>query len=122
MKLSLLFVGVLALGCSKSVPPKTADAPIHRASEEDCVHVYERLLAISLTEMMEPGKPYLETELQVMAQKLDEHYRESGATAKFWGYCTQRLNTNQTSCMLACSSLEAMDMCDKLFATPAKKD
>ncbi len=119
MKLSLLFASaVLMLGCAKATPPpKPAEAPIHNASAEDCGHVYERVLAISLVQHLDPDKTYSKEELVAGAILLDQAYSESGKKQTFFGYCTSRLNVNQTTCMLDANSFDDMALCDKLFAT-----
>lgn len=121
MKLSLIAMLMLGVvSCAKTTPPpaaKPVEAPIHNASAEDCSHVYERVLALSLTQNLDPDKTYSQKELQAGVILLDMQYTLSGKKDLFFSYCTSRLNVNQTTCMLSAQSFEDMDVCDKLFAT-----
>lgn len=117
MKLSLLLASVLALGCAsaKPVPPKAkVEAPIQRASVQDCEAVYGRILTINLVENLEPEQLFSKSELEAGANLLDQHYTRSGKKQLFFLYCTHQLNVKQTSCMVKADSLESMDICDQL--------
>lgn len=122
MKLGLLFAGVLALGCSKSVPPKAAEAPIHGASVEDCAHVYERVIGITLTEQLEPGQLFSKEAVETGAALVDQHFSETGKKQHFFAYCTTQLNTQQTDCMVSATSLDGMSVCAMMFADKTKKN
>ncbi len=114
---ALLMFGLAA--CAKSAPPPkaAAPAPIHNASTEDCNRVYERILAISLVQNLDPDKLYSKPELEAGAMILDQVYTQSGRKRQFFGYCTTHINVEQVSCMLGANTFEDMDLCDKLFAT-----
>lgn len=117
MKLSLIVASaILAMGCAaKQPPPKPVEAPIHNATAEDCGHVYERVVAIALVENMDPDKTYSKEEVQAAAVLLDQQFEQTGKKQLFFSYCSTRLNSNQTGCMLGANSFEAMDLCDQLF-------
>lgn len=120
MKLGLLFAGILILGCSKSVPPKVAEAPIHNAALDDCNAVYGRIIAISLVENLEPEELFSKEKLDAGAQLLDQFYTRTGKKQSFFQYCTSKLNVEQTSCMTQAKSFEGMDFCDKQLGQTKK--
>lgn len=121
MKLSLLFASILFLGCAKSAPPpKAVEAPIHRASIEDCNSVYARIITISLVDSLEPDELFSKEKLDAGAQLLDQFYTQTGRKQVFFQYCTSKLNVKQTSCMVKAESLDAMDVCDMQFSQTKK--
>lgn len=117
MKLSLIFVSaILTLGCAKAAPPpKPIEAPIHKASVEDCTHVYERVLSIVLTEELEPEQLFSKEAVQAAGQLLDDQYTKSGKKQLLFSVCTQQFNSDQIKCMVTSNSLEDMDVCAHLF-------
>ncbi len=120
MKLGLLFASLLFLGCSasKAAPPKQPDplvAPIQRASAEDCRHVYDQIITITLTEQLEPEQLFSKEALEAGATQLDEFFTQTGRKQLFFLYCQSKLNISQTSCMTKAKHLEDMDACDQVF-------
>lgn len=119
MKLGLILMLMLSMtACAKSAPPpKPAEAPIHNASIEDCTHVYERILAISIVENLGPDQLFSKEEVQKAAETIDQFYTASGKKQTFFSYCTTQLNVNQTKCMVTAKSFDDMDLCDLQFKT-----
>lgn len=119
MRFSLIVMLMLGMtACAKSAPPpKPVEAPIHNASVEDCTHVYERILAISIVENLEPAQLFSKEEVQKAAEAIDKFYTVSGKKQTFFSYCTTQLNVNQTKCMLTAKSFDDMDVCEMQFKT-----
>lgn len=107
----IIWAVVSVLGCSKPAPK--APTPV---SYDDCEMVYERVLAISLVQNLDPDHTLSKDEQEAGVRLLDEEYRSKGKTASFFAYCGGHLNSDQVSCMKTTDSFEGMAMCDKLFA------
>lgn len=105
---------LVLVGCAKATPAKT---PIAGASMDDCTQVYGRMLAISLVQNLDPDHSFSKAETEAGIRLLDKQYQEQGTTQKFFGYCRNKLNTEQVSCMLGANSFEDMSLCDKMFAS-----
>lgn len=108
-----LLVGVAA--CAHTPPPK---APAPKATDADCVKVYDNLVNIAIRDNF--GDPAELNPLQRMvAQALVEsHFQESGATEKFFTSCTASANVEQTNCMAKALTIEAVRFCAKTYETP----
>jgi len=119
MKLSLLFASVLFLGCASTpVPPKKAEplaAPIQRARAADCVSVYNNVVTVTLPKVLEPEQLFSKEALEEGATELDQFYTRTGRKQYFFLYCLSKLNISQTSCMSKAKSLEAMDVCERVY-------
>lgn len=121
MKLGLITAALLlsVAACSKPVapPPKAAEAPIQKASVEDCTHVYERVLSIVISEQLDQDQLFSKEAVQTAGEMLDQVYTQAGKKQHFFQKCTAQLNVQQTHCMTSAKSLEAMDVCAEFYKT-----
>ena len=116
MKLGLVFAALSLVACTKTVTPAKATQPA-LATADDCNKVYERLCAITVRDYMDPNNEYSRDEHQAAMELVDQHFRESGTSEKFFASCMVRANTDQTSCMARANDLQGIRLCAKLFNT-----
>jgi hypothetical protein len=83
------------------------------ASLQDCNLVYHRILNIQAQEL-DPKNNYSQPEKEAAISLLDQHFKETKAKEKFFGYCLSRLSANQTYCMRGANNMFGMSICEVL--------
>jgi hypothetical protein len=114
MKTLLIFMPLFLMACATHSLPKTQPSATATASIDSCEKVYERLLAISLTQL-NPDQAYSKAEREAAVMLLDKQYNSSGTTQKFFAHCVGHMTNEQVLCMQKAESFNQMSTCQELL-------
>lgn len=107
-----LLVGVAA--CAHTPPPK---APAPKATDADCVKVYDNLVTIAIRDNFGPPEQLNDMQRMVATAIVESTFQESGAAERFFTSCLKSANVEQTACMSKASNLDSVRLCAKTYET-----